>query len=213
MFEVWLDPAVSWGGAFFDEPLSVEGMMADDPVPDSTIRCLCTALESNNWPAVEAAIEKVEAAGIWRSSIMAIVKIGKPHPKISTGFHTLWTVKGHLIREQVLDDDLLRDALHILLPVYVGPDLTLYRGENVDRWKTQAYGFTWTKEINVARMFARGLNAAHGQGGVLLSTDAPIEAIIAGPSQHSIYLGEHEYVVDWCKLREITPLECFPRIN
>ena len=133
--------------------------MADDPTPDSTIRCLLTALEGNNWPAVKTIMEKVEAAGIWRSSIMAIVQIGKPHPEISTGFHTLWTVKGHRIREQVLDDGLLRDALRILLPAYDRPGLTLYRGESVDRWRAQAYGFAWTNDISVARMFARGLNA------------------------------------------------------
>ncbi len=142
-----------------------------------------------------------------------MIQIGKPHPEISIGFHTLWTERGHRIREQVLDDDLLRDALRILLPVYVGTDLTLYRGENIDRWRTQAYGFAWTEEIDIARMFARGLNAWDGQGGVLLSTDAPTEAIIAGPSKHSIYLGEHEYVVDWRQLREITSLERFPRIK
>jgi hypothetical protein len=186
-------------------------MMAQDPAPDSTIRCLCTAFEGNNWPAVNAAIEKIETDGIWRSSIMAIIQIGKPQPEISTGFHTLWTEMGHRIREQVLDDDLLRDALRILLPVYVGPGLKLYRGENADRWRTQAYGFAWTEEIDTARMFARGLNAGYGQGGVLLSADAPTEAIIAGPSKHSIYLGEHEYVVDWRQLRDITPLERFPR--
>ena len=187
--------------------------MADDPAPDLTI-----------WPAVRAAItaavvakvdaagvvEKVDAAGIWRSAITAMIEIGKPHPEISTRFHTLWNKMGHRIREQVLDDDLLRDALRILLPVYVGPGLKLYRGESVDRWKSETYGFAWTDKIDIARMFARGLNAMAGQGGVLLSADAPTEAIIAGPSKHSIYLGEYEYVVDWRQLREITSLECFP---
>ncbi len=144
---------------------------------------------------------------------MAMIQIGKPHPEISTGFHTLWTEMGHRIREQVLDDNLLCDALRIMLPVYIGPGLKLYRGESVDRWKKQYYGFAWTEEIDIARMFARGLKGDYGPGGVLLSTDAPTEAIIAGPSKHSIYLGEHEYVVDWRQLREITPLERFPRIK
>ncbi len=98
------------------------------PSSNSTIRCLCTALESNNWPAaraaLEAALEKVEAASFWRATITAMIQIGKPHPEISTGFHTLWTVRGHRMRDQVLDDDLLRDALRILLPAYVGPGLT-----------------------------------------------------------------------------------------
>ena len=191
--------------------------MALDPAPDSTIRCLCTAFENNNWPAARAALEavldKVETASFWRATITAMIQIGKPHPEISTGFHTLWTERGHRIREQVLDDDLLRDALRILLPAYVGPGLKLYRGENVDRWKTQTYGFAWTDKIDTARMFARALNAMAGQGGVLLSADAPTEAIIAEPNEHSIHLDEYEYVVDWHQLREITALERFPRIR
>ena len=187
--------------------------MANDPAPGSTIHCLCTALENNNWPAaraaLDAALDKIEAAGFWRSAITAMIQIGKPHPEISAGFHTLWTARGDRIREQAKDDDLLRDALRILLPVYVGPGLKLYRGESVDRWKTQTYGFAWTEKIDIARMFARGLNAVAGQGGVLLSADAPTEAIIAGHNEHTIYLGENEYVVDWRQLREITPLERF----
>ncbi len=184
------------------------------PSSNSTIRCLCTALERNDWPAarttLEAALDKVEAASFWRATITAMTQLGKPHAKISTGFHTLWTVRGHRMREQVFDDDLLRDALRILLPVYVGPSLKLYRGESVERWKSQNYGFSWTDKIDIATMFARGLNAMAGQGGVLLSADAPTEAIIAGHNDHTINLGEYEYVVDWRQLREITPLKRFP---
>ena len=159
---------------------------------------------------MESALNKVETASFWGTAITAMIQIDKPHPEISTGFHTLWTERGHRVREQAKDDDLLRDALRILLPVYVGPGLKLYRGESVDRWKTQTYGFAWTEKIDIARMFARGLNAVAGQGGVLLSADAPTEAIIAGHNEHTIYLGEYEYVVDWRQLREITPLERFP---
>ncbi len=188
--------------------------MADDSTSDSTIRCLCTALESNNWPAaraaLEAALNKVETASFWRATITAMIQIGKPHPEISTGFHTLWTERGGSIREQAKNDDLLRDALRILLPAYVGPGLKLYRGESVDRWKARTYGFAWTDKIDIARMFARGLNAMAGQGGVLLSADAPTEAIIAGHNEHTIHLGEYEYVVDWRQVRGITPLERFP---
>ena len=139
-----------------------------------------------------------------------MIQIGKPHPEISIGFHTLWTERGHRIREQAKDDDLLRNVLRNLLPVYVGPGLKLYRGESVERWKTQSYGFAWTDKIDIALMFARGLNAMPGQGGVLLTADAPTEAIIAGNNEHTIVLGEFEYVVDWRKLREIAPLEYFP---
>ena len=190
--------------------------MADDPAPDLTIwLAVRAAIKAAVVQKVDAAgvVEKVDAAGIWRSAITAMLEIGKPHPEISTRFHTLWYEMGHRIREQVLDDDLLRDAVRIVLPAYVGPGLKLYRGESVDRWKTEAYGFAWTDKIDFARIIARGLNAMPGQGGVLLSAEAPTEAIIAGLNEYTIRMGEYEYVVDWRQLREITPLECFPGIK
>ena len=74
-------------------------------------------------------------------------------------------------------------------------------------------GFAWSIRENVAEMFARGLNASHGDGVVLLTTDAPAEAIIAEPNDHSIYLQEYEYTVDNSKLTEIRVMKSYPRTN
>jgi hypothetical protein len=157
---------------------------------------LVAALGGNDWTAVLDAIANIEAIGDWPVAIAQIMRAAKPSPAISASFHTYWIERGHRIREQVADDHTLLDALKILLPAYDGPPRTLYRGENADRWRTGRVGFAWTTQDRVARMFAEGLNALHGGGGLLLSTDAPANSIIAGPNEHSVYLDEHEYVVD-----------------
>ena len=84
-----------------------------------------------------------------------------------------------------------------------------WRGESSVRHAQRAYGTAWTDRNEVASMFARGLNAIPEGGGVLISTIAPASAIIAGPGRHSVYLGEHEYVVDRRQLTEVVVLERF----
>ncbi|MCK1639586.1 hypothetical protein IVA95_18685 [Bradyrhizobium sp. 157] len=46
-------------------------------------------------------------------------------------------------------------------------------------------------------------------GGVLIATMAPAEAILAAPNDHSQWLDEHEYVVDRRELLEIEVLDRF----
>ena len=91
------------------------------------------------------------------------------------------------------------DMLWTCLPRYKGPDLLLYRGENIDRLERGRIGTAWSDKEQTAQMFASGWNAM-GKGGVIMETIAPADAIIAGPSAHSIYLGEHEFTVDWRRL-------------
>ena len=55
-------------------------------------------------------------------------------------------------------------------------------------------------------MFGRGLNAI-SSGGVLLQIESEIEAIIAGPSDHSEYLNELEFTVDLRRLANIRVVE------
>jgi hypothetical protein len=127
-------------------------------------------------------------------------------------FHTYWTEAGRAIREQIDDDNLVAGLLRKLLPPYHGPARTLYRGENLDRYRAGRIGFCWTESTNVARMFGRGLNAV-GSGGVLLETNAGTDSIIAGPSEHSLHLGEAEFTVDPKSLAEIRELENHPSIG
>jgi len=164
------------------------------------IERLADALAQNDWSLEESL------------PIIKTLTRGCPLPaSASDRFHSLWTVTGHRIRERLANDDLLGDTLRALLPRYEGPSLTLYRGENAERWEQGVVGFAWTQDIEVATMFARGLQALQGGGGVLLTVEASSEAVIAEPNDHSRnWLGEGEYVVDSRHLDDIRVIERFP---
>jgi hypothetical protein len=182
-----------------------------DPMQQKTLSELLDALRSDDWYAVKAMMEKVEATGLWPAAMSEISSIRKPHPNICNGFHTLWTERGHRIREHLADDSIMFDVLRILLPNYKGSAQTLYRGESSVRHERRAYGTAWSSRKEIAAMFASGLNAMHEGGGVLLLTNASASAIIAGPSPHSIYLGEYEHTVDRRQLDTIGIVERFPQ--
>ncbi|RQZ74582.1 hypothetical protein DF052_08930 [Burkholderia glumae] len=118
---------------------------------------------------------------------------------MATQFHTQWHTSHHYIRELLADDDLIADALWTWLPRYDGPPKTLYRGENLNRFESGNIGTAWTDAYATAKMFASGLNNV-GHGGVVLKIEAPVDAIISGPSKHSIWLGEREFSIDRRKL-------------
>ena len=127
---------------------------------------------------------------------------------VADRFHDQWHVCHHYIRQLVDDDALLMDMLWVWLPRYEGAARTLYRGENIDRFESGCIGTAWTDKEETASMFASGLNAG-GKGGAILRTLAPVASIIAGPSAHSIYLGEFEFTLDTRKLGEITRIRDF----
>lgn len=144
----------------------------------------------------------------WRELLRRLVAIPPLDRAMSDRFHTQWHVGHHYIRQLVDDDELLLEMLWVWLPSYEGPSLTLYRGENIDRLETGRIGTAWTDKEEKASMFASGLNAV-GKGGAILRTVAPAESIIAGPSKHSIYLGESEFTLDIRKLGEIARVRDF----
>lgn len=125
-------------------------------------------------------------------------------------FHTVWIELGGRIRSQIGDDKALAKILHWLLPKYCGEDIRLYRGESAERYKTRRIGFCWTPVIEIAQMFARGLNAQYGDGGVLLMIKAHQSSVIAGPNAHSIHLGENEFTLNPFLLRDIDVLRSYP---
>ncbi|ROL66696.1 hypothetical protein BHU25_20775 [Pseudomonas vranovensis] len=145
----------------------------------------------------------------WRQLMSDLIDCGPRDRAIADCFHTQWHVCHHHIRELVGNDELVIEMLWKWLPPYQGPDLLLYRGENVDRLAEGRIGTAWSPQEKTARMFASGWNAA-GKGGVILETLAPAEAIIAGPSAHSKRIQEYEYTIDWRKLGSITRKGFFP---
>ena len=92
-------------------------------------------------------------------------------------FATQWVTHGARIREQTRDDQLLVRILRRWLPPYHGDSLILYRGESAERVARKQYGLFWTTNIEVATMFASGLNAVRPDGGVLLKAYAPRSAV------------------------------------
>ncbi len=145
----------------------------------------------------------------WREFLRAIQAAPPSSAALAEAFHTQWHVCHHRLRELVEDDELLLDVAWVWLPRYVGADLELYRGENIDHFEVGRIGSAWSDKRETASVFASGLNAV-GKGGVVLRVHAPVEAIIAGPSRHSLYLGESEFTVDTRRLGPVLPIECFP---
>lgn len=147
----------------------------------------------------------------WRAQLGAAVQNLAPNgPEQSMAFHTQWHVCHHRIRELVEDDELMTDLAWAWLPRYQGPSMQLYRGENIDRFEAGKIGSAWSDQETTAERFARSQNN-EGKGGVILRTNAPAEAIIARPSDHSDNcLHEHEFTVDTRLLGEIEQLQHFP---
>lgn len=145
----------------------------------------------------------------WRGLIRHLIAC-PPHDRaLADRFHTQWHTGHHYIRALVDDDPLLMDMLWTWLPLYEGPDLLLYRGENIDRLVRGTIGTAWTNLEDTARIFASGLNAV-GKGGAIVQALVPSVAIIAGPSEHSRYLGEFEYTVDTRRLGVVSEIARFP---
>jgi hypothetical protein len=145
----------------------------------------------------------------WQEKAGELLATNKFDQSFRHKFHTYWTVAGHHIRAQIDNDEALVSLLWAVLPPYVGPGRTLFRGENLDRWVSRKIGLCWSENADIARMFGRGLNAT-GAGGVLLRLCVSYREIIAGPSDHSQYLGESEYTLDLSKTYAIEAIERYP---
>lgn len=159
-----------------------------------------------------APLREVTSAAAWRNVIESFLSGCAALPSNPEDFGTYWIEGGHRIREQVSDDRLLTQFLRAVMPPYTGGAITLFRGENLDRFSAGLIGFSWTPDSNVAAMFANGLNAV-GKGGILISAALEPPAIICGPNAHSIYLGERQFTVDPFAVTGIRSLAVFPAMQ
>lgn len=148
----------------------------------------------------------------WKSRALLLLNEPSPQPEIAEQFGIYWIEGGHRIREQIADDRNLVCLLRHMLPPYEGNALTLFRGENQARWEAGQVGLAWTSDIDVAKMFGRGLNSVLS-GGVLLEGCFEPEAIIAGPNVHSCYLGEGQYTIDPSYVANVIVIKKFPSIS
>lgn len=173
---------------------------------------LWSEIERDDLEAVQGSLVELSQSSAWRTLARSLPKELTVSLQIKNIFHTCWTERGHHVRQDIGDDRLLAEMLRTLLPRYRGPQLMLYRGESLARWRLNYVGLCWTTDIKVARMFAGGLNAVEPHGGILLASVVPGNAIIAAPGQHSKWLGEAEYVVDSSNLTDIEEISFFPSL-
>jgi hypothetical protein len=159
-----------------------------------------------------APLREITSAAAWRGVVESFLAGSAHLPSSPEDFGTYWIEGGHRIREQVADDRLLVKFLRAVLPPYAGGSITLFRGENQDRFSAGLVGFSWTPDSKVASMFAKGLNAV-GSGGVLISTTLDSPAIISGPNAHSVYLGEQQFTVDPFAATGIRSVAVFPAMQ
>ena len=148
----------------------------------------------------------------WASFATSVLNTDNLGCDFQERLHLEWTVRGHRIRQSFANDGKLIAFLRRGLPPYYGSNLVLYRGENLGRLRDGIIGLSWTTSEATARIFGRGLNTIH-EGGVLLKTVASSEAIIAGPSQHSLYLNESEFTVEPALLSKVETIDRFDPIN
>jgi hypothetical protein len=150
--------------------------------------------------------ELPETRSRWRTQLRAAIQTRPSTPEILSDFHTQWHVCHSRLRELVDDDDLLFEFMWAWLPPYTGPDMVLYRGENIDRLQAGKLGSAWSDKEETARRFAQGHNA-FDLGGAVLRAVVPASLIIAGPSQHSIGMDESEFSVDTRRLASMANIE------
>lgn len=149
----------------------------------------------------------------WKSTFEYILKNKSSMNFKKNKIHTLWTVNGGHLRMKIKDDALVAQVLSIVLPNYNGIGLELYRGECLFLYEENKIGFCWTPKKDVAKKFARGINAIES-GGVLLKAYAPAISILAEPNEHSIkQMGEFEYTCDPSLLKNIEVVELFQKVR
>jgi len=147
----------------------------------------------------------------WRAAFEHVDQHSNALPFQKTAIHTLWTVNGGHLRRKIKDDALILRILKKTMPGYLGAGLILYRGECQFLYDQNKIGFCWSPKIEVATLFARGLNALES-GGVLLRAYAPADAILTAPNDHSAQkMEEFEYTCDPYKLQNVEVLQCFPK--
>ena len=154
-------------------------------------------------------LRQITSSTRWRDIAEAVALRHEAPPASEHDFGTHWIEAGRSIREQVADDKLLCRLLRLALPKYVGGTVTLYRGENINRWKAGTVGLAWTPDLKVARMFGSGLNAVETGGVLLQGTFAPT-SIISSPGAHSRYLQEEQFTVEPSLALDLKVIEKYP---
>jgi hypothetical protein len=161
------------------------------------------------------AADKNETLGTWTKALRVVSRLPGTSPMFRRSFLQVWLEHGDAMRQQVhcenRGDLALLDALHVLLPPYIGPGLTLFRGERACNRRYRRYGPSWTSDSDVAKAFALDAHRYAQDDGVVLATEAPAQAIISAPFQIDNSYCEAEYVVDRRLLKRVHVIDRLPR--
>ena len=134
----------------------------------------------------------------WRHAFQKVRLLRTVKPAIKQSFLTIWIESKHLALTAG-DHRAVADALHVLMPRYEGCTVRLFRGASAHERRRRIYGLSWSGDADVADRFARDWQRLD-EGGVLLETLAPPNAVISAPGGH---YHEREYLVDRRHLRGV----------
>jgi hypothetical protein len=81
--------------------------------------------------ALSKAVAQVDVSFVWRPTLRALIRRSVAgSEELRLHFLDTYVARGNPIRQEVGDDFLVADALRLLLPVYQGLRLKLFRGES-----------------------------------------------------------------------------------
>jgi hypothetical protein len=143
----------------------------------------------------------------WRKAMRAIARLDRDPPRsFREGMLRVWIRNGEHIRQETGDDLLLVKALQALLPPYDGPTLRIWRGDSAWNRRCRTYGLSWSRDLEIAEGFARGMWQTVRGGSVLLEADAAPEAIVCVVEADEDQYGEKEILVDRRRLKGVRVL-------
>lgn len=165
-----------------------------------------SAVAAGDRAAFVQALRSVEMTGSWRRAFEACRELSAP-ASFRKWFLGLWQSDGDSLRTEVGDDLVLIDALRAMLPKYRGSALTIYRGDSWENRRRRTYGLSWSTERPVGDVFARDRRSKYVCGTVLLTAEAPPEAVLCLTASHSRQFREEcEVLVDRRRLSRVRVL-------
>lgn len=167
---------------------------------DQTIRRFRQYLWKQDSCGLEATIWALNRLDCWRKAVDQLLYGPSPNEARGSALLSFWNNFGLHSIGRGLKEYLphIVDAFKYLLPPYTGEGLTLYRGEVESRHECGVYGISWTPVLDKAKQFAAIRSPQEGQGIVVKieATPTMIVAALNQFSQHTLTLGEDEYLVD-----------------
>ena len=193
---------------------TAERMMKEDlQRARDSITGFTLALTSGKPSELSAAIAAIEETLTWRKAFVAAAKVERVAKSARSKMLNLWVDNGMYIREEVGDDRVLVRALRNILPPYRGGAVTVYRGDSMLNRRRRTYGLSWSANREIAESFATGYWRMFEGGSVLLSTEAPAEAIICSPHALGHVYDEGEYLVDRSKLGAVKLIRRYSQLD